>query len=114
MHSKDQSMVDAPHRGCADHDLLGLQEAERELSSFHQAVLRMCGPEEALHAAECWIEELAAAACLEKSMPWRRISVKTAAKLASRLVTEPTRKCVRSASSLDERTAARKLCHALP
>lgn len=78
-------MVRVPLRRNSDHLFSELQEAEKELSSFRQAVLKMYGPEEAQKASECWIEELDTAACLEKRLPWRHISVKAAAKLGLRL-----------------------------
>jgi hypothetical protein len=112
MHSKDQAMVNVPHRRDAGHDVLELQEAERELSSFHRAVSQMCGPEEAQKTSECWIEELETATCLEKPMPWRRISINAAAKMASRLVVQPTRECVRCAAIRDAGNAVKTLCHA--
>ncbi len=46
---------------------------------------RVYGSKEARKASEDWIDELELMTCLEKSMPWRRISVRTAAKLASRV-----------------------------
>lgn len=89
MKNKHQSTVGLPHRRRADRDPFELREVERELSSFHQAVLRMYGHEEARKAAESWIEVLETAACLERPVSWRHISVKAAAKLASRLVAPP-------------------------
>ncbi len=112
MQRKNQAMVNVPHRRDAGHDVLALQEAERELSSFYQAVSEMCGPEEAQKASDYWIEELETATCLETPMPWRRISIKAAAKVASRIVAQATRECVRCAATLDAGNAAKTLCHA--
>ena len=87
-------------------------DAERELASFRQAVLKMHGPEEAQRASEYWIEELESAACLDKPKQFRRISVKAAAKLASKLAAKSTRTRARSVSIFDLGDAKR-WCHTL-
>jgi hypothetical protein len=102
-------MVSAPYCTGAGHCPVESQEAERELSSFYQAVLEMYGPEEAIRVSEYWIEELERAVCIEKRVSWRRISIEAAARLAA----QPSRRRSNGASVLDCENATKKLCRAL-
>jgi len=113
MHNDCQSMASTSYRRGAGHCPAELQEAERELSSFHRAVLETYGPDEALRVSEYWIKELGKAVCFEKRVSWRRISVKTAVRLASRLAAQPGHRRSDCASVLDSKNAAKGLCRAL-
>ena len=64
--------------------------AERELASFLRAVEVQFGPENAIQAADDWIEALRLFDWFESEVPssWRPVTVAAAAALASRLVPE--------------------------
>jgi hypothetical protein len=66
--------------------LLGM--AERELGAFMNAVAELYGPEQATNAADDWINEFESAdePLDSTSREWRKITVKAAARLASRLL----------------------------
>ncbi len=63
-----------------------LMEAEQHLGAFHQAVLRLHGPEEAQRAAEDWVRELETTTAYEEPTRWRQLSLAAAGRLAARLV----------------------------
>ncbi len=85
---KSSPDVDFP---CAD--LVAM--AERELSAFFNAVIRLFGSEEARRSAEDWLQKLIEVDGLPGSIrEWRLITAKVSARLASRvrassLSTEP-------------------------
>jgi hypothetical protein len=58
---------------------------ERALASFHAAVTRDCGPEEAAKAAEDWIEELRKTGA-DEHPDWRSVTARAAHRLALRMV----------------------------
>lgn len=63
--------------------------AERELHAFATAVERSFGNEEAVRAAEDWIEEaLASRDLLESAHAWRQITCTAASRLADRVTRE--------------------------
>ncbi len=72
--------------GCGAGTSSLLEEAERQLAAFHQAVLSLHGPEEAQRAAEDWLHELETTAAHNEPIHWRRIFLDAADRLASRLV----------------------------
>jgi hypothetical protein len=63
-----------------------LASAERELSSFVTAVDELFGAEQALQAAENWLEELVQTDWLSEAsvIDWRRVTVAAAARFVSR------------------------------
>ena len=70
--------------GCAD--LLAM--AEQELAAFFRAVTKLFGSRQAEVSAEDWLRELTAVKTLPVSArEWRRLTVKVAARLASRVNT---------------------------
>ena len=71
-----------PDPGCADLTVM----AERELSSFFNAVKELFGAEQAELSAKDWLRELDAMDSLPASTPeWRSITVKVSTRLASRM-----------------------------
>ena len=83
----------------ADGDLMVI--AERELGAFIRAVTELFGPEQALLAAEDWIDELE----LMDDLPaptrrdWGSVTIAAAAQLARRLNTDVDRPTPRVAST---------------
>jgi hypothetical protein len=65
-----------------------LLTAEMELASFHQAIEKRYGPEEARKAARDWIDEVAMMDWpVDGVLPnWRRVSIVAADCLASRII----------------------------
>jgi hypothetical protein len=63
-----------------------LTSAERELSAFVTAVHQLFGADQARHAADNWMEELAQAHWSSESTitDWRRVTIAAAARLARR------------------------------
>jgi hypothetical protein len=74
---------------CADQ----MHIAERELSAFIRAVMRIYGSEEAKLAAEDWLEEseLMDSPPLSASRNWRSVTIAASARLANRLARESPR-----------------------
>ncbi|MGA9671606.1 MAG: hypothetical protein WBQ94_20515 [Terracidiphilus sp.] len=74
--------------------------AERELAAYYKAVSATYGPEEAMRAAQVWIEELERMDGEEpKNAPrrfdgslskWRNVTITAAHRFASRVVDRPT------------------------
>ncbi len=83
MRDLENAHIDSSDEECGAGTPSSLAEAERQLAAFHQAVLSLHGPEEAQHATEDWLHELETAAHNEP-IHWRRISLATADRLASR------------------------------
>jgi hypothetical protein len=65
--------------------------AERELAAFHQAVLETYGPQEAIRAAQDWIEALERLDVPAAAAPsgWRRATRAAAQSLAFRVAADP-------------------------
>jgi|SRR5579863_1232000 hypothetical protein len=64
-----------------------LKMAERELSGFFGAVTKLFGPEQAEISADDWLQELTETDSLPASArEWRRITVRVAARLGSRVL----------------------------
>ncbi|HUN89143.1 MAG TPA: hypothetical protein VMU28_10150 [Terriglobales bacterium] len=60
--------------------------AQRELASFFNAVTKLFGSEQAELSAEDWLHEVAATDPLPSSIrDWRRITLRAAGRLASRV-----------------------------
>ena len=59
-----------------------LASAERELSAFITAVRQLFGPEQALHAADNWMEELKQTDWKSEAQPidWRCVTIAAAAR----------------------------------
>jgi hypothetical protein len=64
-----------------------LRSAEREISSFYQAVLRTYGATQAREAAEDWLESMdhAAAPPDDTIRYWRQVTIAAADRLATRI-----------------------------
>ncbi len=64
-----------------------LASAERELSAFLTAVNELFGAEQARHASEDWIGELAQTDLANRApvIDWRRVTIAAAARLAGRV-----------------------------
>jgi hypothetical protein len=68
--------------GCADLMMM----ADRELSTFFNAVTQLFGSEQAQRSAEDWLQELIEIDDLPSSIrEWRLITAKASARLASRV-----------------------------
>jgi len=73
--------------------------AERALSSYYAAVAQEYGSEQAVKAAQDWIEELQKS-CLERRIDWRSVTIAAARRLAHRTVQiEGLRSCAEQCAS---------------
>lgn len=72
--------------------------AERELTSFVAAVMKLYGPEQARLSAEDWLEESEAidSSSLSPEINWRAVTIVASARLATRLNIPRIRKIFQS------------------
>ncbi len=78
----NQLALDKKKQNCSD--LVTM--AEQELAAFFRVVTELFGPQQAEQSAEDWLDELLAINVLPASArEWRLLTVKIAARLASRL-----------------------------
>ena len=73
--------------------------AERELGAFMRAVTQLFGPEQAVLAAEDWVDELESMDALPgpATRDWGSVTVAASARLAGRLSADVNRRTSRAA-----------------